>query len=109
MLRARNSIIQIHDRDYERVLQNQWVPKFVRAPAAIFYAILERLILPRFAGVVIVSDEMRDRYDSYVGKERVALVRNFTQINAAEVAAARNTNHPFGNEQYILHTKKCNA
>jgi glycosyltransferase involved in cell wall biosynthesis len=47
---------------------------------------------------------MRERYRALVGDDRVALVRNFPFITAAELRAARESPHPLGGHPYVLHT-----
>lgn len=68
------------------------------------YDLVERLVLPHFAGIVIVSEEMRARYREFVGDERVALVRNFPNLDASMLAQARRQPHPLGGKPYVVHT-----
>lgn len=103
-LLGRKVIYDVHEFYLERIADSEWIPRWLRGPLSRLYDRLERFALRRFAGVVIVSEAMRERYRTLVGDDRVALVRNFPFISETELRAARETPHPLGGEPYVLHT-----
>jgi glycosyltransferase involved in cell wall biosynthesis len=103
-LLGRRLIYDVHEFYAERFAQTHWIPAPLRASVARLYDLVERVVLPRFAGVVIVAEAMRARYAGLVGSERVALVRNFPSIGPDDVETARRSPHPLGGRPYILHT-----
>ena len=80
-----------------------WIPKPALRLVRTAYAAVERAVLPRAAGVVIVSPEMAGRYRRYLPDDRIALVQNFPNLTADDVVSARNTEPPLP-VPYILHT-----
>ncbi len=103
-LLGRKLVYDVHEFYLERVRDLAWIPPWLRRPLTFLYDGFERTVLRRFAGVVIVSEEMRDRYRSIVGANRVALVRNFPNVSPRERLNAHNAPHPLGGRRYILHT-----
>lgn len=97
-------VYDVHEFYYERIEASQWIPKPLRQFAAKLYGAVERSVLPRFAGVVIVSEAMRPRYERLVPMDRVALVRNFPNLDSGAVTRARTTPHPLAGRPYVLHT-----
>ena len=100
----RSIVYDVHEFYSERMGDSDWIPPALRKTVSAVYDLIERVVLRRFAGVVIVSEAMRERYAAIVGTERVALVRGFPYISPDEFAAARDRPHPFGGQPYILHT-----
>lgn len=66
-----------------------WIPKPLLTAVRSSYGRAESAVLPRAAGVVVVSDAMVERYRRYLPSERVAVVQNFPNFTQQEVAAAR--------------------
>jgi glycosyltransferase involved in cell wall biosynthesis len=101
---GRALVYDVHEFYFERFGDSDWIPRPFRAAVAGTYRLIERVVLRRFAGVVIVSEAMRERYATVVGDDRVALVRSFPYISDDEVTAARTRAHPLDGQPYILHT-----
>jgi glycosyltransferase involved in cell wall biosynthesis len=101
---GRRVVYDVHEFYVERIAESEWIPKPLRRLMSRMYDAIENIALRRFAGVVIVSEAMRERYRPMVGDDRVALVRNFPRISAAEIAAAKAAPHPLAGTPYILHT-----
>lgn len=80
-----------------------WIPKPLLNAVRGAYGAVERAVLPRAAGVVVVSPEMFARYRRYLPDDRIALVQNFPNLSADDVAAARATKPPL-EEPYFVHT-----
>jgi len=80
-----------------------WIPKPALRLVRSAYAAVERAVLPRAAGVVIVSPVMSARYRRYLPDDRIALVQNFPNLSASDVAVARRTEPPLA-KPYIVHT-----
>ncbi len=103
-LLGRRLIYDVHEFYSERFANTHWIPVPLRAVVARLYDFVERVVLPRFSGVVITGERMRPHYAALVGAERVALVRNFPSIRPEDIEAARRAPHPLGGRPYILHT-----
>ena len=97
-------VFDVHEFYPERIAASEWIPTPLRRYAAAAYDAVERAVLPHFAGVVIVSEPMRARYERFVGKGRVALVRNYPNLQPGDVQNAQRVDHPLGGEPYVLHT-----
>jgi|GEM_PF-1811006 len=80
-----------------------WIPKPLLRAVRGAYGAVERAVLPRAAGVVVVSPEMIARYRRYLPEDRIALVQNFPSLTADDVAAARATEPPMAGP-YVVHT-----
>ena len=97
-------VYDVHEFYLERIGASEWLPAPLRAFARAMYDTIERLVLPRFAGVVVVSEAMRPRYERFVPPHRVALVRNFPNLAAGDLERARAAAHPLGGTPYVVHT-----
>ena len=97
-------VYDVHEFYSERIADSHWIPRELRAAVSRAYDTLERSLVRRFAGVVIVSDAMRSRYQAIVDDESIALVRNFPYITQGELESARQSAHPLGGLSYVLHT-----
>lgn len=97
-------VYDVHEFYVERIGSSHWIPGPLRRFATWAYDTIERLVLPRFAGVVIVSEAMRERYAGIVNPERIALVRNFPNLDATELERARHSSHPLEGRPYAIHT-----
>ena len=80
-----------------------WIPLGLKPVVALAYAALERLLLPRICGVVVVTQEMIAHYERFVTTERIALVRNLPAISAADLELARSAKRLL-EERYFVHT-----
>lgn len=101
---GRRLVYDVHEFYIERIADSDWIPRYLRTAVSRAYDWIERQALRRFSGVVIVSEQMRERYESILDPDRVALVRNFPFITGGELQSARNAPHPLGDIPYILHT-----
>lgn len=97
-------VYDVHEFYVERIGASQWLPPFLRRAAAGIYDLIERAVLPRCAGIVVVSEQMAPRYARMLPSERIALVRNFPNIDAAEIERARRAPHPLDGRPYAIHT-----
>jgi glycosyltransferase involved in cell wall biosynthesis len=97
-------VFDVHEFYAERIAGSTWIPAPLRRLASSAYDAVERTVLPHFAGVVIVSEAMRPRYERFVGAARVALVRNFPNLRSSDVETARAIDHPLEGTPYVLHT-----
>lgn len=97
-------VYDVHEFYSERIKASTWIPQPLRVLAAGVYDLMERLVLPRFAGIVVVSEAMRSRYEKLVPPERIALVRNFPNLDFGAVERARRSPHPLDGRPYVLHT-----
>ncbi len=97
-------VFDVHEFYRERLATSHWIPSFMHPFAARLYDRLERNILSRFAGIVIVAESMRERYLRVQPDERIALVRNYPNISASESQSALSSVHPLGGTPYIVHT-----
>jgi glycosyltransferase involved in cell wall biosynthesis len=80
-----------------------WIPKPLLRAVRGAYGAVERAVLPRAAGIVVVSPEMIARYRRYLPEDRIALVQNFPNLTADDVAAARASEPPIAGP-YVVHT-----
>lgn len=97
-------VYDVHEFYRERIAASKWIPQRFRGALATLYAAVERLVLPHFAGAVVVSEEMLPMYRPLLRAERVALVRNFPNLDPKDLEAARARPHPLGGTPYALHT-----
>ena len=97
-------IYDVHEFYAERIPASRWLPAPLRRVAATLYRYAEKAIVPRLAGVVVVSEAMVPMYERYLTAERIALVRNYPYFDDNDVALARRTPHPLGGKPYALHT-----
>lgn len=97
-------VYDVHEFYVERIAASGWIPKPLRGLAAAFYDAIERIVLPRFAGVVVVSEMMEPRYRRFVSPERIALVRNFPNVDPRDLDDARRSPHPLHGRPYAIHT-----
>lgn len=127
ILRHRDAIVHVHDPELlviaalpafagARVVYDvhEFYAESFRAPSSRppllqrflgkAYDLVESIVLPRFAGVVIVSEEMLPRYRRFVPETRIALVRNFPNLDRAALESARAQPHPLGGRPYVIHT-----
>jgi len=97
-------VYDVHEFYVERIGASEWIPSFLRRAAASLYDAIEHAVLPRFSGVVVVSEMMMARYERFVPRDRVALVRNFPNLDSGELERARASEHPLQGRPYVLHT-----
>ncbi len=97
-------VYDVHEFYIERISSSQWIPAALRRAAARLYDSAERLILPHFAGVVVVHHSMAPRYQRLVRNGNVSVVRNFPNLNAMELTAAKRAHHPLNGSPYAIHT-----
>jgi glycosyltransferase involved in cell wall biosynthesis len=101
---GRKLIFDAHEFYVAQIRQATWLPWFFRHAVASLYDFIERIVLSRFAGVVVATNAMRDRYARMVGDNRVAVVRNFPYIDITERSQVLAEGHPLGGQPYIVHT-----
>src|SRR5262245_25080063 len=103
LARRRSRIIyDIHEFYYERIAESDWIWRVARSSVARFYAVLERILLPRFAGIVVVTEEMEADYQKRFSKTAIALVRNFPSITESERLLAHQQGSPL-DTSYVVH------
>jgi glycosyltransferase involved in cell wall biosynthesis len=81
MSRRMRIIYDVHEFYYERIVESDWIWPGARVLAACLYRGLERLILPRLAGIVVVTEKMEADYRRRFPESQIALVRNFPDID----------------------------
>src|SRR5579872_916600 len=99
---GRKVVYDVHEFYHSRFQHDYWMPGFMRPLAAGMYAAVERTVLPRLAGVVVVSEAMVPYYQRFVGQDRVAMVRNFPHITPLELGRYRAAARPM-EQSYIVH------
>lgn len=99
-----NVVYDVHEFYSERISASEWLPPRLRRLAANIYDAIERAVLPRFSGIVVVNEAMRARYERFVPRERVALVRNFPNVGRDDLERARAAPHPLDGVPYAIHT-----
>lgn len=97
-------VYDVHEFYVERIGASEWLPASLRGAAAWLYAAIERIVLPHCAGIVVVNHAMRARYERFLPRERVALVRNFPNVGLPDLERARRAPHPLGGKPYVIHT-----
>ena len=97
-------VYDVHELYTEGILNRPWIPRQLRRTLMMLYDLVERLTIPRFAGIVIAVEGFSARYERFISPERIALVRNFPNITSAEIAAARSKPHPLDGRPYVIHT-----
>lgn len=97
-------IFDVHEYYSERIAASTWIPSLIRGLVQRSYDAIERIVVPQLAGVVIVSEGMRARYERLLDPARVALVRNFPNLDATAAQRARESQHPLDGMPYVLHT-----
>jgi glycosyltransferase involved in cell wall biosynthesis len=75
-LTQRPVVYDLREYHADRIREKFWLPKSLRTPMAYFYELLERVIVPRFAGVVVVNEDLASRLRTY-GCFRIAVVPNY--------------------------------
>ncbi len=96
-------IYDIHEFYYERIKESIWIWPPLRTAMAVTYALLERMLLPHFSGLVVVTEEMREQYARYEPRTPVVLVRNYTYISEEARYQALHAGPPI-TQPYIVHT-----
>jgi len=108
LLAGRRIIYDVHEFFYEKFKTNAditaaWIPPFVQPVVRNIYDMAERLLMPKFAGVVVVSDAMVDHYRRLLPADRIAVVKNYPSIDARQHESALRSAPPLAGP-YILHT-----
>ena len=87
-------IYDVHEYYAEVIPSREWFPVLLRKPAAVLIRWLESLAAARFDGIIVVNDDMAERFRGINGK--VVTVRNFPRLEnfdyspALDRAAPRN-------------------
>ena len=81
----------------------EWIPGPLLRAVRAGYRATESVVLPRAAGIVVVSEPMIERYLRYLPPDRIALVQNYPNLADADIAEARNTLPPIAGP-YVVHT-----
>lgn len=68
-------IYDSHENDLESIDDKSYMPKIMRNIFKIYYSSLQKRILPKLDGIVVVSPQMIDNYRKY--NENIVLVENF--------------------------------
>jgi glycosyltransferase involved in cell wall biosynthesis len=100
---GKHIIYDIHEFYHERIKESIWIWPPLRSAMAAIYTLLERMLLPHFAGLVVVTEEMRDQYARYESHTPVVLVRNYTYISEEARSQALCADPPI-TQPYIVHT-----
>lgn len=103
VIAGRKVVYDVHEFYRERIADTNWIPKSLRPAVLRMYSFVERLVSKRLSGVVVVSPDMLPHYRQFLSADRVALVRNYPNITAAQVQEALVRGRPI-EEPYIVHT-----
>jgi glycosyltransferase involved in cell wall biosynthesis len=107
LLFRRNVVYDVHEYYYLRLLERSeglgWIPVPLRTAAAAAYRAVERFIIPRIAGVVVVTSEMADAYRPLAKTDRIAVVRNYPNISREQRSEAMESARPI-ERPYIIST-----
>jgi glycosyltransferase involved in cell wall biosynthesis len=101
-------VYDVHEFYRERIADSGWIPRPLRALVSAAYSWFEQAVVPRCAGVVVVSEEMEPLYRRHVGAERIALVKNFPNIAPERIERAKSSAHPLDGRPYAVHTGGAN-
>src|SRR5579872_4704076 len=93
-IRGKKLVYDVHEFYHDRFADSHWIFPTFRSFARRAYAWLERLVLPKFAGIVVVSDAMISHYSQFVGPKRVIVVRNFPNLTPEHMEAASRAARP---------------
>ena len=99
----RRVVYDVHEFYYDRISESHWIPRALRGLARELYSTIERVVVPRLAGVVIVSPIMKAHFSKFLDESRIALVRNYPLITEAERTHARIAPRPMCGD-YVIHT-----
>jgi len=102
LLAGRRIIYDIHEYYFDRIVDSEWIWHPVRSAVAKLYVTLERILVPHFAGLVVVTEKMEQEYRQRFPGLPVALVQNFPSISDSDKAQARNQSRPLS-EDYVVH------
>jgi len=94
LLAGKKIIYDIHEFYYERIRESLWIWKGGRLLAAKFYEALERLLIPHFVGIVVVTERMEKMYRERFPRARIALVRNYPLLSQEDRAAILSKGSP---------------
>jgi glycosyltransferase involved in cell wall biosynthesis len=107
LLFRRNVVYDVHEYYYLRLLEKSkgfgWIPVRLRTAAAAAYRAVERFMIPRIAGVVVVTPEMADAYRPLARTGRVAIVRNYPNISREQRLSAMGSARPL-DRRYVIST-----
>jgi len=103
LILGRRVIYDVHEFYHERMLDAHWIPAWLRPLVKAAYTGIERVLLPRLSGVVLVSDDMLPHYRRYVRPQRLAVVKNYPNITPEQHQRACKAASPLA-EPYIIHT-----
>jgi glycosyltransferase involved in cell wall biosynthesis len=103
LILQRKLVYDVHEFYYDRIRESTWLPRFTRHLLATAYSKLERILLPHYAGVVVVTPLMRDRYTAFMPESRVALVCNYPNLSEENIAEAFRSPRPIPGP-YVIHT-----
>jgi len=102
-LLGRSVVFDVHEFYYEKIGESGWIPRTLRGLMQNLYSRVERLVIPKLAGVVVVSPQMLTHYSRLLDTCMVALVQNFPYIDREEKREALNAPRPL-EESYVVHT-----
>lgn len=96
-------VYDVHEFYHTRFESSYWLPTFLRPLGASLFAMVERLVVPKLSGVVVVSEAMIQRYRTLIGGERVVTVHNFPAIDGDEIKRSQAAPRAIA-EPYFIHT-----
>jgi glycosyltransferase involved in cell wall biosynthesis len=102
LLAGKRIIYDIHEFYRQRISESHWIWPFARSALAKFYVLLENVLLPHFAGIVVVTEQMEEQYRRRFPEGIIALVRNFPWIDQQARIQAKSGPPPIPGK-YIIH------
>lgn len=103
LILGKRVVYDVHEFYRQRLLDSDWLWRGIRPFASRLYSVLERLLLPHFAGIVVVTEGMEQFYRRRFLRANIALVRNFPAIDDVVRTLALGQTPPL-TEPYIVHT-----
>jgi hypothetical protein len=103
LLAGKRVVYDIHEFYHQRLVDSDWVWVRVRSLAAGLYSVLERLLLPHFAGIVVVTEGMEEMYRRRFPRANISLVRNYPAVDEEARSLALSQKAPIDGP-YIVHT-----
>jgi glycosyltransferase involved in cell wall biosynthesis len=103
LLFGKRVIYDVHEFYHVRFNESDWMWPPLRAITAGAYVLLERVVLPHCAGIIVVTEEMCNQYARYESRIPVVLVRNYPFIPREARDQALLAGPPIP-EPYIVHT-----
>jgi len=87
LVTGRAVIYDSHEYLRESITTKYWIPEWLRGPAARFAASVERFVAKRISAVIVVTDDMGDRFRDV--QENVVTVKNLPPMQTVPEPATR--------------------